>query len=613
MSDWAFIKTIAAAGDHIGALAALRRLARHEDDFVTQRKYARLVNKLPKDGLELQPLKLALLASSTTDHFAEILRLWLALEGFDADIFQPPFGQTAQSVLDPASALYAFAPDMVWFFGNWRDLRMEVAPGAGRPEVEAAVQAAVAEAAGLWHALQRHSPALIVHNNADIPAMDVFGHLEATVPWSRRSLLRRYNLALADALPPGVSLFDLDHLSACWGKDRWTDSRYWYHSKHAFAFDAAGTLAFQFARLAGAAKGLAKKCLVLDLDNTLWGGVIGDDGMDGIKLGNGAAGEAFADFQDYARELKERGIILAVCSKNEDANAREPFERHPAMRLRLDDIAVFRANWNNKADNIREIAETLNIGLDSLVFADDNPAERLLVRDVLPMVTVPELPEDPALYAAALHRERLFETLSFSAEDRGRNDYYRANASRSDLRHAYADLAAFQKSLAMVAETGPIDSFALPRAAQLINKSNQFHLTTTRYGDAEIRAMLADPHWQGRHFSLKDRFGDNGLISVVLLQARGEDAVIDTWVMSCRVLGRGMEEFIANEMIRTAGAMGCRRLVGRYIPSKKNKLVADLYPRLGFAPVTGQTPDGATVWRLDVATAPPLTTFIAPA
>ncbi len=609
MTDWGGIKARAAAGDAKGAFAGLAALARHEDDFVTQRKYARLLDKLPKDGLELRPLKLALLASSTTDHFAEILRLWLALEGFDADIFQPSFGQTAQSVLDPASDLYAFAPDMVWFFGNWRDVRIEVAPGAGRAEVDAAIEAAVAEAAGLWHALQRHAPALIVHNNADIPAMDVFGHLEANVPWSRRSLLRRYNLALADALPPGVSLFDLEHVSSCWGKDRWTDSRYWYHSKHAFAFDAAGTLAFQFARLAGAAKGLAKKCLVLDLDNTLWGGVIGDDGMDGIKLGNGAAGEAFADFQDYARELKERGVILAVCSKNEDANAREPFEHHPAMRLRLDDIAVFRANWNNKADNIREIAETLNIGLDSVVFVDDNPAERSLVRDFLPMVTVPELPEDPALYAAALHRERLFETLSFSSEDRVRNDYYRANASRSELRHAYADLGEFQRSLTMVAAVGAIDSFHLPRAAQLINKSNQFHLTTTRYGDAAIKAMLEDPAWQGRHFSLKDRFGDNGLIAVVLLHRQGGDALVDTWVMSCRVLGRGMEEFIANDLVQTARAMGCRHLIGRYIPSKKNKLVAGLYPRLGFTLVEDR--DGETVWRLDLDDAPPLTTFIA--
>lgn len=608
MTDLVSLKALAAAGDAGGVLAGLAALARPEDDFITQRNHARILAKLPNGELGLRPLKVALLASSTTDHFAGVLRLWLALEGFDAEIHQPPFGQTVQSVLDPGSPLYAFAPDVVWFFGNWRDVRIDVAAGAGRDEVEAAVHGAVGWATGLWSALQAHSQALIVHNNADVPALDVFGHFEANTLWSRRSLLRRYNLALAEAVPPGVSLFDLEHLSSCWGKDRWTDPRYWYHSKHAFAFDAAGTLAFQFARLVGAAKGLAKKCLVLDLDNTLWGGVIGDDGLEGLKLGQGADGEAFADFQGYVLDLKNRGIILAVCSKNEPANAREPFERHPDMRLRLDDIAVFRASWDNKADTLREIAETLNIGLDSLVFVDDNPAERALVRDLLPMVTVPELPTDPALYAATLHRARLFETLSFSAEDRVRNDYYRANTSRHELRHVHTDLGEYQKSLEMVAEVGGVDAFHLPRAVQLINKSNQFHLTTTRYGDSEVRAMLADPDWQGRYFTLKDRFGDNGLISVTLLQRQGKDAVIDTWVMSCRVLGRGMEEFIVNELAQVARAMGCLHLVGRYIPSKKNKLVADLYPRLGFGLVAEG--EGETLWRLVLSDAPHLTAHI---
>ncbi|OAN49177.1 hypothetical protein A6A04_03420 [Paramagnetospirillum marisnigri] len=607
--NWADVKVRAAQGDARGAFEALKSIARPGDDFVTQRKYAKLLDKLPKDGLELRPLKLALLATSTTDHLADILRLWLALEGFDAEIHQPPFGQAAQSVLDPDSELYRFQPDMVWFFTSWRDVRLDAMPGADKAAVEAAVAGAVAETAGLWRALQQRLSCLIVQNNADIPSMDVFGHFEANVAWSRRSLLRRYNLALAEALPNAVTLFDLEHVSGCWGKDAWAEHRYWYHSKHAFAFDAIGQVAFQFARLAGAAKGLAKKCLVLDLDNTLWGGVIGDDGVEGIRLGNGADGEAFADFQDYVRALKARGIILTVCSKNEEANAREPFERHPDMRLSLDDVAVFRANWDNKADNIRLIAETLNIGLDSMVFVDDNPAERSLVRDFLPMVTIPELPEDPTLYAATLHAERLFETLAFSDEDAVRNDYYRANASRQELRSQYADLGEFQRGLEMTSEVAEIDEFRLPRSAQLINKSNQFHLTGTRHGEAEILDMLAETDWIGRCFGLKDRFGDNGLISVVLLRRDGDSAHVDTWVMSCRVLGRGMEEFIVNEMAMAARAAGCTHLLGRYVPSKKNKLVAGLYQRMGFIKLSDA--GGETLWRLDLDGFLPLKTFIA--
>jgi FkbH-like protein len=602
--DWAAIKGLAAKGDHVGAFAALAKIARPDDDFTTQRRHARFLAKLPKEELKLRPLKVALLATSTTDHFAEILTLWLALCGFDVEIYQPPFAQATQSILDPASPLYSFKPDVVWLFETWRDVTIDAQNGADRADVKAAVAAAVERSAALWRALQARSDALIVQNNADIPALDVFGHFEANAPWSGRARLRRYNLALADALTPGVLLFDLDHVSACWGKEGWIDARYWHHSKHAFAFDATGKAAFEFSRLIAAAKGLSRKCLVLDLDNTLWGGVIGDDGLEGIKLGNGAEGEAFVEFQEYVRSLKERGIILAVCSKNDEVNAREPFLKHPAMRLGIDDIAVFRANWENKADNIRNIAATLNIGLDSLVFVDDNPAERALVRRFLPMVAVPELPRDPSGYVAALHAERFFETVSYSQEDGARNEYYRANTQRSELKDMFADLGEYQKSLEMTAEVGAINNFYLPRSAQLINKSNQFNLTGKRRSEAELRALLESSDWRTRYFTLSDKFGDNGLISVVLLRREDENVHIETWVMSCRVLGRGMEEFIANEVVNVAMEMGGTQLIGRYVPSKKNGMVAGLYSRLGFAAL------GENIWRLELVPINPLVAHI---
>jgi FkbH-like protein len=269
------------------------------------------------------------------------------------------------------------------------------------------------------------------------------------------------------------------------------------------------------------------------------------------------------------------------------------------MKLRLDDIAVFRANWNNKVDNIRDIAATLNIGLDSLVFVDDNPAERAIVRQFLPMVEVPELPEDPAGYIAALAEGAYFETTAFSDEDRARARMYRENAQRSELQMSFKDTASYLTSLDMTGDAGALDSFQLARMAQLINKSNQFHLTTTRYPEAELQALAARPDHAVRHFKLRDRFGDNGLISVIILRQEGRALVIDTWVMSCRVLARTMEEFILNEMIAVARARGCGEIIGLYKPTAKNKLVAGLYEKLGFEKVGDE--GGVTRWRLKVA------------
>jgi FkbH-like protein len=410
---------------------------------------------------------------------------------------------------------------------------------------------------------------------------------------------------LAAAAPDRVVIFDLDHQSALFGKARWLDHRFWYHSKHPFDFDAIGRVAHVGAQILASSKGLSKKCLVLDLDNTLWGGVIGDDGLDGIKLGTDADGEAFMAFQAYVKSLKERGVILAVCSKNEEATAKEPFLRHPDMKLGLEDIAVFRANWNNKVENIRQIANTLNIGLDSLVFVDDNPAEREIVRRFLPMIEVPELPEDPSDYVNALAAGCFFETVTFSAEDKERARYYKENAQRAELQLSFTDAADYLRSLEMSSEGGSADKFHLPRMSQLINKSNQFHLTGTRYSEAELEGFSKRDDITLRFFKLRDRFGDNGLISVLVLKQEEALLVIDTWVMSCRVLGRSMEEFIAAEILDVAHARNCRAVIGRYVPSLKNKLVSGLYARLGFTLLSDE--NGVTTWRRDVNETKPVT------
>ena len=318
---------------------------------------------------------------------------------------------------------------------------------------------------------------------------------------------------------PAIILFDLDHVASVWGRRRWEDARYWFHSRHAFALDATGTVAHAAARLIAGTRGLAKKCLVLDLDNTLWGGVIGDDGLAGIELGHGEAGEAFVALQRYVKALKDRGVILAVCSKNDHETAASVFRDHPDSVLRLEDFAVFTANWRNKADNIREIAATLNIGLDSLVFADDNPMERDIVRRHLPEVEVIDLPGDPSEFVAAISRPRWFETATFSAEDRERGRYYSENVKRTVFRSDFVDLDSYLRGLDMRGVVGGLDPFHRPRMAQLINKSNQFHLTGTRYSEADLATLAAMPGCTVRHLRLTDRFGDNGLIACLVLRA----------------------------------------------------------------------------------------------
>lgn len=600
------LKALVRAGQEAQAWEKLCAVAEPGDDLPLQASYARLAAGLPQVVAAAQPLRLGLLASSTVDHLEPALRFWLLREGFRLESQLAPFDTIRQTVLDGHSPLYAFAPELVWLFTSHRDVSLEVAPGAAPEAVLAAVQARAAETRALWQALKKRSPAFVVQNNADLPAERALGNFEGQVPWSRANLLRAWNLELARGLPSGVALFDLDALSAHYGRARFCDPRFWHHSKHAFAPDATGLVAFRAARLFAAWRGRAKKVAVVDLDNTLWGGVVGDDGVEGLRLGpgGGAEGEAFAAFQAHLKALKQRGVVLAVSSKNERAAAEAPFREHPHMALELEDFASFRANWDNKADNLRAIAQALNLGLDAFVFLDDNPAERALVRRELPQVAVPELPPDPCDWVQALDQLALFETTSFSEEDQERGQLYRDNAVRDQARAQFTDLSEFLQSLEMVAEVGPLDAPHLPRMAQLVNKSNQFHLTGTRYSESQLDALARDPARRVRWFKLKDRFGDNGLISVVVLEKQDGAVAIDTWVMSCRVLSRGMEEFIAQEVVREAQAWGCGRVVGRYVPSKKNQLVAGLYQRLGFLP-RAQEATGATTWELDWAAAQP--------
>jgi FkbH-like protein len=351
-----------------------------------------------------------------------------------------------------------------------------------------------------------------------------------------------------------------------------------------------------------ALRGKSRKCLVLDLDNTLWGGTIGDDGIEGITLGQGdATGEAFLEVQRTALALRDRGIVLAVSSKNDDAVARTAFAAHPDMLLRADHIAVFQANWNDKATNIAAIARELSLGIDALVFLDDNPVERNFVREALPQVAVPELPHDPALYSRTLAAAGYFETVAFSAEDRKRAEYYQDNARRVALQSNVGDLDAYLASLEMRISFRPFDEEGRARIAQLINKSNQFNLTTRRYSEAEVAGIEADPEVLSLQVRLVDRFGDNGMIGVVVARPRDAETLeIDTWLMSCRVLGRRVEHAVLREIVLQARARGVSKLIGVYLPTAKNAMVAEHYAKLGFA-LVARAESGASTWELHTA------------
>jgi len=361
------------------------------------------------------------------------------------------------------------------------------------------------------------------------------------------------------------------------------------------------TLAHHVAALVRSIFGRTRKCLVLDLDNTLWGGVIGDDGLDGIQIGRETpVAEAYTAFQKYCLSLQRRGILLAVCSKNDEEIAKQGFE-HPDSVLKLEHFSAFKANWEPKHENILAIAKELNLGVDSFVFADDNPAERAIVSAQLPSVAVPEIGNDVTRYAAIIQAGRYFESTSMSPEDLSRAALYQSNAARTQMEATFSTYGEYLASLEMTAEIGRFNSLYLDRITQLINKTNQFNLTTRRYTLAQIEAISQDENFLGLYGRLSDRFGDNGLISIVLGCRERDVLHLDLWLMSCRVLKRDMELAMLDAVVEQAAALGIRQLRGHYIPTSKNAMVAEHYRKLGFEHVATDPESGASVWSLNLS------------
>ena len=585
----------------------LTAAAPHDLNFLETMQLDKLLKEkfgaAPPPGLSTKPVRLALLSSSTVDQLIPGIRVGGLRRNLWVSTYVTDYGQSLQELMDPSSRLQAFKPTVVLVAFDAISLFGTQPLGRTAESASAKLEGALDQVRNLWR-LSREKFGCQVIQQTPLPLYHpLMGHNEQRLQDSPYHLLRVFNArlhALADEQK--VDLLDVSHWASAEGLKEWHDPVLWHKAKQEVS-PAAGPLYGELVgRLLAAQQGRSSKCLVLDLDNTLWGGVIGDDGLGGIKLGQGSGlGESFVAFQRYVRDLSHRGVVLAVCSKNDEKNALEAFEKHPEMILKRSDIACFVANWNDKASNLREIAKRLNLGLDSLVFVDDNPFERNQVRGALPMVAVPELPEDPALYPSCLAAAGYFEAVTLTQDDLERSGQYQQNLEREQAKAAFGDLSEYLKSLEMKMLWGPFDVLSLPRVTQLINKTNQFNLTTKRYSEEDTRRLAADPNAVTLRFRLTDRFGDNGIIGVIIALKKGAgDWDIDTWLMSCRVLGRGVEQAMLHLLVQEVGVKGGKRLLGRFIPSAKNGMVKEHYPGLGFAPLEGDG-RGGTRWALGLA------------
>lgn len=612
-----FNKDLKAAAQERGTadavLTRFRDLATCRLDFLKTTKLDRTFQTvwedLPDTDIAARRIKIGILSSCTVDHLAPAIRVGALRRGLVAECYVAPYSMYHQEVIDPSSGLRRFKPDVVLMNLDSQSIMAELPFTASAQEVEDAVSVRVDEIAGLWNVIQNDIGAVVIQQAVLDRSQPLFGSFEARVPASPTRMIQQFNWQLSNRAGEEKALWlDIERWARRIGTTNLSDARLWHQAKQEISPIQAPLYGDLVARQLAAIRGLAKKCLVLDLDNTVWGGVIGDDGLDGIVLGQGdPLGEAFSAFQAYAKALSRRGVILAVASKNDEDVAKNAFENHPEMTLELSDIAAFEANWFDKPASLQRIAKDLNIGIDSLVFFDDNPMERALVRETLPEVAVPEVPLAAEDYVACLADAGYFETVGFTADDTRRTEQYVANRQRNESQARSADLDSFLNDLQMELVVGAFDKTNLSRIVQLINKTNQFNLTTRRYTEAEVLDLMKDNTVETFHVRLKDRFGDNGIIAIVIAhhKAEGNDAVldVDTWLMSCRVLGRRVEEAVLNLLVEAAGRRGARAVRGRYIPSKRNGMVREHYARLGFEQINadGLTESDPTEWELPVA------------
>lgn len=557
--------------------------------------FKELKNNLKKDYSGFKTIKVAILGDSATQLLVQTIKGYGYTEKINFEIYEADYRQIEQEIINLDSKLYKFNPEYIVIFESTEKLindfyKLEKVHKNNYADTH------IERIKSLWNRVNSKLNCKIINFNYVEIDDNVFGNYGSKVETASIYQLRKLNLNLMEAARGYKNIFinDICALQNLHGRKNMFDPRLYISSNMAFALDFLPLIAKNIVDIIKTASGKINKCLILDLDNTIWGGIIGDDGINNIQIGELGIGKAFSELQMWAKQLKERGIILAICSKNSEKIAKEPFLKHPDMILHLDDISIFVVNWRNKVDNIKYIQSVLNIGFDSMVFIDDSSFERNMIRKMLPEITVPELPEDPVDYILYLRHLNLFETISYSDEDSDRTKKYQYEAKRTKFKTNFSSINDYLKNLNMIAEVAEFDDYHIPRIAQLTQRSNQFNLRTKRYTEQDINKIRESNLYITRYFKLEDKFGEYGLIGIVILKKIDSDSVfIDTLIVSCRVLKRGMEEFIFNKIVKLAASEGCNKIIGEYLPTPKNALAKDILKEFGFA-------KGEDKWILDI-------------
>lgn len=543
--------------------------------------------------------KIAILGGSTTSELTNFLDLFLLANGIKGVFYESDYGKYLEEALFENDRLQEFKPDIVYIHITSKNIDKFADFDATEEEVKSLLADEIEKYLSIWKALEPLNT-IVIQNNFDLPQYRTLGNLDAIDYRGRVYFINQLNFNLHKAIQDAKNVYlnDINFISSKVGLTSWYDDRLWHLYKYAASFSGLIHMAKNIQNIVSALFGKTKKNLVLDLDNTLWGGVIGDDGLEKIKIGeDGGSGESFLGFQKELKRLKDSGIVLTVASKNEESNALMGLS-HEESALKPDDFGVMKANWDPKDQNIDEIAREINLGLDSFVFLDDNPAERALVSGSLPKVSVPDIGNDPNNYFKYIDENGFFERVSLAQEDTDRSKYYNENKQRDDAKSKFQSQDAFLESLQMQGKISLFDDTHIERITQLINKTNQFNLTTKRYSLAEVEKIKDDSKFIAFYGRLEDKFGDNGLISILIAKKDVDTMHIDTWLMSCRVLKRGMEFAMFNALLEEAKKLKINKIVGRFVPTEKNMMVKNLYSDLGFNIISKS--DQEDIYSLDV-------------
>lgn len=570
-----------------------------DSEFILKKSKS-LKRRLLEENTARIKKKIAVLGGSTTHDVVRILELFLLNQGIEPEFYESEYGMYWEDAMFGNEELNAFAPDMIYIHTSLRNLRSFPEPSDSREAVEEKLAAEYGRFETMWEKLAQERQCPVIQNNFEYPYFRLMGNQDGADIHGRTYYVNEMNRRFAAYAQehPNFFINDINYQSAVYGLDEWSAPEYWHMYKYSLCLKAIPWLAHNVANIVKSVFGKNKKSLVLDLDNTLWGGIVGDDGPENLEIGQETnMGQVFAEFQSYVKLLKDYGVMLNVASKNEEENALAGLN-HPAGVLRPDDFLLIKANWEPKSLNIEQIAHQLNILPDSLVFADDNPAEREIVRQQTAGVTAPEIgrPED---YIRVLDRGGYFEVTSLSDDDRKRNEMYQANLKREQQQASFADYADYLRSLEMTGVVRPFEPVYMGRIAQLTNKSNQFNLTTQRFTQAQIEQMAADEKYITLYGKLADKFGDNGVVSVVIAEKDGDCAHIRLWLMSCRVLKRDMELAMLDGLAERCLAEGISTLYGYYYPTAKNNMVREFYGQLGFERIS-EDEAGNTGWKLSL-------------